>query len=83
MVHCLWNATAKEDPHDLIKATGISLEETGMLIGLHAMIKLNPRQRGVVSRRTSRLVYSAIVGAVWLDCDKDEGFTTGVVHGLW
>lgn len=75
--------TTQGDVHDLIEATGISLEQRAMLIGLYTMIRSNPRQRGVVNRRTLRLVFSAIVGAVWLDCDKDERVTTRVIHRLW
>ncbi|GAM91565.1 hypothetical protein ANO11243_096170 [Dothideomycetidae sp. 11243] len=58
------------------------LTQRAQSLEFYDLIKLNPRQRGVVSPVTLRSVYRAIVGAVWEDSGKDYEIAQQVVHRL-
>lgn len=59
------------------------LEGRAKYSGIYSCIKLNPRQRGQVIPKTLRLVFTAIVGAVWCDSGKDETKAADVVRRLY
>lgn len=67
---------------DILKYSFAQLEERAKLIGFFDIIKPNPRQKGAVSPQTLRLVFSAIVGAVYENCGRIESNTTDVVDRL-
>ncbi|KFY17555.1 hypothetical protein V492_00583 [Pseudogymnoascus sp. VKM F-4246] len=69
--------------NDILQSAFAQLEERAKSIGFFDIIKLNPRQNGVVSTQTLRLVFSAIVGAVHEDCGRVESITRDVVNRLY
>lgn len=59
-------------------ATNKNLAEIGFSLGIDAYIQLNPSSQGVVPERLMATTIEAIIGAVYLDCNKD----IEVVHRL-
>lgn len=53
------------------QASNANLGTIGGQHGLRAYVNSNPAQQGVVSDLTLAATVEAILGAVYLDCDKD------------
>jgi ribonuclease-3 len=53
------------------RATNENLAKIGFSLGLDAYIQLNPSAQGVVPERLMATTIEAIVGAVYLDSNKD------------
>lgn len=53
------------------RATNGNLAHIGLSLGLDAYIQLNPSAQGVVPERLMATTIEAIIGAVYLDSNKD------------
>ncbi|OQD75521.1 hypothetical protein PENDEC_c007G02304 [Penicillium decumbens] len=54
-----------------IRATNQNLAQIGFTLGLDVYIQLNPSAQGVVPGRLMATTIEAIIGAVYLDCNKN------------
>lgn len=54
-----------------IRATNQNLAQIGFSLGLDVYIQLNPSAQGVVPGRLMATTIEAIIGAVYLDCNKN------------
>lgn len=53
------------------QATNQNLAQIGFSLGLNVYIQLNPSAQGVVPERLIATTMEAIIGAVYLDCNRD------------
>jgi len=54
-----------------IGATNQNLAQIGFTLGLDVYIQLNPSAQGVVPGRLMATTIEAIIGAIYLDCNKN------------
>ena len=53
------------------RATNGNLAKIGFSLGINVYIQLNPSAQGVVPDRLMATTMEAIIGAVYLDCNRD------------
>ena len=52
-------------------------------LGIDVCITSSPRQNGVLTQGVLSLAFSAIIGAVWIDSEKNLQILRRVVEDLW